>query len=505
MILHWVLHRVSAGFWMLAVVASSIVCTASTLQGQIYSPPLEDMGKLWASLEIARAEAEAGDADTKFVLGLCLREGIRGVPQDKAEAVKWFRKAADLGHANAQCALGTMYYAGEGTKANSGEAALWWRKAAEQNFVVAQFYLGCSYKEGEGVPKDLAEALSWYRRAAEQGYAEAQFALGVMYTKNDGIPQNEAEAIKWYRKAADQGHTSAQYNLAGMYWRGEGIPQNYVLAHSWASIAAASGDAKSRERRDILAKVMTPAQIAEAQNISAAFKPRPAPPFAFAQRGAQPPDAAAESPSASGSGFFVTENGYVVTNHHVIADARRVTITTAKGTFPAKIVRQDVANDLALLKVECTVAALHVRGSRAVKLADRVATVGYPNPGMQGLSPKYSSGEISSINGPGDDPRLFQISVPLQPGNSGGPLVDECGLVVGVIVAKLDQMTALKQTGQLPENVNYAIKGSLLAAFLESVPDVADKLVAIPSRKAGDKVDPSQAIQPSAVMVLVYK
>ncbi|NOS70553.1 MAG: trypsin-like peptidase domain-containing protein [Verrucomicrobia bacterium] len=116
--------------------------------------------------------------------------------------------------------------------------------------------------------------------------------------------------------------------------------------------------------------------------------------------------------------------------------------------------------------------ALPVAASRGVKLGGTVATVGFPNIGLQGFAPKLAKGEIASLSGAGDDARYFQISVPVQPGNSGGALVDERGNVVGVVSAKLNASAALRSSGALPENVNYAVKSSYLLSFLESVPDV---------------------------------
>ena len=93
----------------------------------------------------------------------------------------------------------------------------------------------------------------------------------------------------------------------------------------------------------------------------------------------------------------------------------------------AKVVKVDAANDLALLKADGQFAPLPIAASRAVKLGGTVATVGFPNIGLQGFAPKLAKGEIASLSGAGDDARYFQISVPVQPGNSGGALVDERG------------------------------------------------------------------------------
>ena len=92
---------------------------------------------------------------------------------------------------------------------------------------------------------------------------------------------------------------------------------------------------------------------------------------------------------------------------------------------------------------------------------------GFPDIGLQGFAQKFARGEIASLSGAGDDARYFQISVPVQPGNSGGALVDERGNVVGVVSAKLNAAAALASSGSLPENVNYAVKSSYLLSFLE--------------------------------------
>jgi serine protease Do len=163
----------------------------------------------------------------------------------------------------------------------------------------------------------------------------------------------------------------------------------------------------------------------------------------------------------------------------------------------------DAANDLALLKADGRFAPLPIASSRAVKLGGTVATVGFPNISMQGFSPKLAKGEIASLSGAADDARYFQISVPVQPGNSGGALMDEHGNVVGIVAAKLSARAALDATGALPENVNYAVKSSFLLSFLESVPAVSAKLKEpiMADRKFEDVV---KSAQDAAVLVLVY-
>jgi len=148
--------------------------------------------------------------------------------------------------------------------------------------------------------------------------------------------------------------------------------------------------------------------------------------------------------------------------------------------------------------------------SRTVKLGGTVATVGFPDIGLQGFAPKVLAHGHHGGNcwwevelRPGDDTRYFKISVPVQPGNSGGALVDERGNVIGIVSAKLDASVALAATGSLPENVNYAVKSSLLLSFLESVPEVDAKLKE-PNAKDEKFSDVVKSAQDAAVLVLVY-
>ena len=215
------------------------------------------------------------------------------------------------------------------------------------------------------------------------------------------------------------------------------------------------------------------------------------------------PETASPRPTASGTGFFITDDGFLITNEHVVKEAAQVRLVTSAGIIAARVVKVDAANDLALLKAEGRFAALPVVASRAMRLGSTVATVGFPNVGLQGFSPKLAKGEVASLSGAGDDARYFQISVPVQPGNSGGALVEEHGNVVGVVSAKLSAKAALAASGALPENVNYAVKSSFLLSFLESVPEVSAKLkdANTKERKFEDVV---KSAEQAAVLVLVY-
>jgi|688.fasta_scaffold83576_2 S1-C subfamily serine protease len=219
-----------------------------------------------------------------------------------------------------------------------------------------------------------------------------------------------------------------------------------------------------------------------------------------------PKNPAAESRlelKATGTGFFITEEGFLITNAHVVRGGAKFQIVTHTGTVAAKVVKVDAANDLALLKAEGRFASLPVTASRGVRLGNTVFTVGFPNIGLQGFAPKLAKGEIAALSGAHDDARYFQISVPVQPGNSGGPLVNDHGNAVGVVSAKLSASAAFATSGALPENVNYGVKSSFLLSFLESVPDVAAKLKD-PNTKDTKFEDVVRSAEQATVLVLIY-
>jgi len=419
-------------------------------------------------------KAESGDVEAQKNLGLAYYHG-QGVPQNYRETVKWFTRAAEQGDSDGQKYLGFMYYQGKGVPQDYEEAFKWFTMSAEQGDAEAQNELGMMYSHfhGQDVPQDYKEAVKWYTKAANQGLAVAQFRLSLRYYLGQGVTQNYKETVKWCFSAAEQGYADAQNNMGVMYERGEGVPQNYVQAYKWYNLASAQGAENAKENRDILGNRMTPAQIAEAQQLSREFSPRTGEHVASPAR-----EPATLAIMANGTGFFITADGYLLTAYHVVKDTAALKVWTNSRLIPAKLIRVDAANDLALLKLDrITVAALPVISSQNVRTGLDVFTLGFPNIQLQGTELKYTQGNISSLTGLGDDPRLFQISVPVQPGNSGGPLLDEQGRVIGVVIAKLDEIFTARATGSLPQNVNYALKSSLVLSFLESLPELSGKLV----------------------------
>ena len=149
-----------------------------------------------------------------------------------------------------------------------------WRPLAEQGDARAQYDLGVLYRKGRGVPQDDVQARQWYEKASAQGQAKAQYNLGTLYLNGSGVPKDYQQALRWFRMAADQGEALAQTKIGIMYDDGQGVPHDFVQAHKWYNLAATNGDKPAAELRDALAKQMTPAQIAEAQQLAREWKPK---------------------------------------------------------------------------------------------------------------------------------------------------------------------------------------------------------------------------------------
>ena len=408
-----------------------------------------------------RKAADQGHASAQHDLGQMYRDG-NGVPQDAAQAVNWFHKAADQGNAWAQRDLGQMYRDGNGVPQDAAQAVNWFRKAADQGHAGAQNDLGDMYANGTGVPQDAAQALAWYRKLADQGDADAQFQLGERYANGTGVSRNDQQAVHWYRKAAEAGDEMAQGALGRKYAEGRGVPQDYVQAHKWLNLAAVENKFIAIERDDV-ARKMTRAQLAEAQRLAREWKPTTS---KVPDRQQQPGESEL---SASGTGFVVSRQAHVLTNYHVIEGCRTIRATIDGHQMQLTVVGTDGENDLAVLKLPASVSSVaRFREGRTIRAGDGVVVVGFPLHGLLASEANVTTGTVSALAGLGNNSRFLQITAPVQPGNSGGPLLDQGGHIVGVIVSKLNAMKIAKATGDIPQNVNFAINAAIAKAFLDS-------------------------------------
>jgi len=172
----------------------------------------------------------------------------------------------------------------------------------------------------------------------------------------------------------------------------------------------------------------------------------------------------------SGTGFVISSNGHVVTNQHVVAGCVGDIQGNLSGEAPVKLrlVSSDETNDLALLQAPSPFKEVATIRDKAIKTGDSVIAIGYPFNGLLTSDFTVTAGIVSSLSGLLNDTRFLQISAAVQPGNSGGPLLDSGGEVVGVVAAKLNALKFVKATGTIPENINFAIKTGALRDFLDN-------------------------------------
>ncbi|MDA3788903.1 MAG: tetratricopeptide repeat-containing serine protease family protein [Desulfobacula sp.] len=453
-----------------------------------------------------KKSADQGHVDGQTHLGFMYYQG-EGVPQDYKQAIYWYKKSAEQGDDSAQFRLGQMYLDGKGVTQDHKQAVYWFKKSAEQGHMIAQWRLMNMYRDGKyGVAQDYKQAFYWYKKSAEQGHTSAEVGLGDMYYYGKGVTQDHKQAVYWFKKSAELGYANAQFNLSRMYYEGKSTTQNYKIAYVWESLAAAQGHNNAAKNRDITAKQLTPQQLVEAQELATQiqYKIEQQSSILHTEKvkiGNLPELDFSKKVIGSGTGFIITKDGYILNCHHVIENADEIKIAVNGKTYLATLVRDDPNNDLALLKNNGSFPAIAFSSKRSAKMGQEVFTIGYPNPSLQGVNAKITKGIVNSLTGFQDDLRLYQVSVPVQPGNSGGALLDENGNILGVIMAMLDAKTTFKISGSLPQNVNYAVKSTYAQAMLDTLPEIFDKLIS-PSKSKSNVVD---RVKKSTVMVLSYK
>jgi len=183
-----------------------------------------------------------------------------------------------------------------------------------------------------------------------------------------------------------------------------------------------------------------------------------------------PPGMAQKPKVSSGTGIAITKKGYILTNNHVVNACKTIMVQGVDAQQSAATVEVvDPKNDLALLKTSMMFSqvAKFRSQSKPVKLGEEIGVVGFPLPGILSSEPKATFGQINSVAGMQNDYSLFQFSAPIQGGNSGGPVLDSTGAVVGVVVSQASMLVAAL-TGNVPQNVNFAIRGELAQIFMNS-------------------------------------
>ncbi len=430
-----------------------------------------------------------------------LREGerlLRGpaASRDPVAACHRFEEAAREALPQAWLRLGQCYAQGHGRASDKALAAGLYRKAAEAGMAAAQTAWALALQRGDGTERDEAAALSWFGRAAQAGDANAALALARAYEIGTGTSRDRGLAAKWMQHAADQRNPAAQLALAHWYLVGDLVERSPLLGYAWSQIAFESsmrlGDpaaAAHLMQRAGLVRAQSAMQLVaddllEGQRLARQWQPgsialraadaaRSAAPTAQGSAPGAPATTAPRPAAGTGSGFFVSREGHLVTNEHVVRDCREVRIAADR---PVRVLAIDRAADLALLKAAPVERAAVLRADKPARQGEDVLIYGFPLHGVLSSSGQVGAGMITALSGLRDNPLQLQIDVPVQAGNSGGPLIDSRGEVIGVVVSKLNALKVAQVTGDIPQNVNFAVRSDLCRPLLagQSLPRRGD-------------------------------
>ena len=261
---------------LLLPLAGALPASAQTLEDALAA---HERGDYAAAHDGFLSLAEAGNLDAQFQLGY-MHDFGEGVPENDAEAVKWWQRAAEQGHRHSQLILGMKYRTGAGIPHDYEQARHWLLRAVAQGSGQAAKHLGYMHLLGEGVPRDHATAVNWLGRAAARGEADAQFEVGRMYYRGEGLPQDHVLAARWVGLSARLGLARAQALFGHMHEHGEGVTQDFVKAHQWYNLAASRLSSSESEILDLalsgrnrVAGRLARAQLAEAQRLAREWQP----------------------------------------------------------------------------------------------------------------------------------------------------------------------------------------------------------------------------------------
>ncbi|MCL2064916.1 MAG: serine protease [Candidatus Cloacimonetes bacterium] len=175
-----------------------------------------------------------------------------------------------------------------------------------------------------------------------------------------------------------------------------------------------------------------------------------------------------QTQTSTGTGFFINGNGVIVTCYHVIEDADQIFIQIGNTNYPAEIISIMSDKDLALIKIDyVNPYYFHLADFETMTLGDKVYVLGFPLSDILGSDIRLTDGIISARSGINSDPTYFQISAPVQPGNSGGPIFNESFAIIGVAAHKLSDMATLVSSGVIPQNINFGVKSNHISDLLD--------------------------------------
>jgi uncharacterized protein len=450
-----------------------------------------------------RRAAEKGFDVAQYNLGVMYQSG-RGVDRNPAEAAHWYRKAADQEDADSQAALGYLYERGLGVDKDIAQAISWYKAAARQGSSRALNNLGVLYHDGTGLAKNAVRAYVLYALATAKADNDDDRKLAEN-NRNDVAKELSASDLAKAKELRTQATDNVDLvlpvataaRIGDDDRRLPGSPDGVLKLPDKAAVVppqpSGSGGLLSSVRtalaalgydtggRDNALNDKTVAAIKAFQKdhglpvtgeisgdlLAALLASR----FEVSSVSKQVDDGGGDHGLklfATGSGFYVSASGDIVTNQHVVDGCRQLRLPN--GTV-LPVVAVDKANDLALLKAPRRGAGLaRFRDGHGVRTGESILIAGFPLHNEISSELNVTTGNVSALAGPDNDRTLIQITAPVQHGNSGGPVLDIAGNVVGVVQSKFDPTAQADDdnTIDVPQNVNFAVSANTLRAFLDA-------------------------------------
>ncbi|MEW8403997.1 MAG: tetratricopeptide repeat-containing serine protease family protein [Candidatus Thiodiazotropha taylori] len=343
-------------------------------------------------------------------------------------------------------------------------------------------FLGRMYYQGKGVKKDYEKAYTYASRAAEDGDQLAQYLLGVMYKEGRGVKKSIKKSNRWLKRSALQGNSDAQKALGVNFFFGNGVSIDYVESYKWINLANSSDKYDFRETLNKIGALMTKKEVALAQQKSREFV---AVEEKWGNRDAIKPGELKTERIKTGTGFVLNSKGHVATSYHVVDDCQQIKAkrlpkvgikpwhidwdTGRTEYINVKLLSYDKANDLAILAFPGEYENyVYLEIKNTPQLGSQIVVAGFPVPEVLSDDLRISVGEINSLEGIKGDDTKYQISASIQKGNSGGPLLNKYGNVIGVIHSTIDTGKFMKYIGDVPQNLNFAVDIKYLVELLES-------------------------------------
>ncbi|MFQ5716139.1 MAG: trypsin-like peptidase domain-containing protein [Nitrospinales bacterium] len=447
----------------------------------------------------ARAAETLNDAEAYLALGHAYSEAGRS-----QEAIAAYRDALLINPRNGQAhfQLGSIY----SSLGYYQEAVQEFQEAiqTEPGLADAHRLLGDAYCE----LKQHRNAIAAYKNAIRINpeYAAAYHNLGIVYASL----RRHQDALNEFKQASRINPDSPRTQLALAFTYDSTQDGASAIIHALTAEKLyvlkndRSGIAKSRKSlRDLYEKYgFQPEDFA---GISAGLQSFPA----TVPAPAKTPSERQLKSLSTGTGFLFGSSNHIVTNYHLVKGATRVMVKFVNGErIEADVMAKDRLNDIAFLKLarspNVKISHIVLGDSSKVRIGDPVFTIGYPISDILGDQPRYSDGVVNSLFGIANDPRVLQISVPIQPGNSGGPLFNARGELIGIAMASLDAVNTMQIIGNVPQNVNFAIKSAFIKNMIPMLPEMLlapTDIVAIPQGLENSRANFIERMKDNIVLI----